>query len=68
METEARTVRAAVDALGGVRDRIVDEQGVLRRHVNVFVNGENVRSLQGLDTGVKDGDEVSIIPAVSGGC
>ncbi|MBI4361583.1 MAG: MoaD family protein [Euryarchaeota archaeon] len=43
------------------------EAGKLRRFVNVFVNGEDVRHLQGLETPVKAGDEVSILPAVSGG-
>jgi len=51
----------------GVVDRVVDEQGKLRRHVNVFVGGEDVRYLGGLDTPVPAGSEVSIVPAVSGG-
>jgi molybdopterin synthase sulfur carrier subunit len=45
----------------------VDEAGQLRRFVNVYVNGEDVRFLQGLDTVLKPGDEVSIVPAVAGG-
>ncbi|HEX9779651.1 MAG TPA: ubiquitin-like small modifier protein 1 [bacterium] len=51
----------------GVRERICDEQGKLRRFVNVFVNEEDIRFLQGDQTSVKDGDEVSIIPAIAGG-
>ena len=51
----------------GMRDRIMDESGQLRRFVNVYINGEDVRFSDGLDTGVKDGDEVSIVPAVAGG-
>ena len=51
----------------GIRERICDEQGKLRRFVNVFVNEEDIRFLQGEQTSVKDGDEVSIIPAIAGG-
>jgi molybdopterin synthase sulfur carrier subunit len=51
-----------------IRQRLRDEEGALRRFVNLYVNGEDVRFLQGLKTDVKSGDEVSIIPAVAGGC
>ncbi len=51
----------------GVKERICDETGKLRRFVNVFVNEEDIRFLQGDQTAVKDGDEVSIIPAIAGG-
>ena len=51
-----------------IRQRLRDDEGALRRFVNLYVNGEDVRFLQGLQTGVKSGDEVSIIPAVAGGC
>ena len=51
----------------GVKERICDEQGKLRRFVNIFVNEEDIRFLQGDQTSVKDGDEVSIIPAIAGG-
>ena len=51
----------------GVKERICDERGTLRRFVNVFVNEEDIRFLQGDQTAVKDGDEVSIIPAIAGG-
>lgn len=50
-----------------IRQRLRDDEGALRRFVNLYVNGEDVRFLQGLDTGLKEGDEVSIIPAVAGG-
>ncbi len=64
---EATDVGEAVRQLEGVRERVLDERGALRRHVNVFVNGESVKFLDGLETTLKDGDEVAIIPAVSGG-
>ena len=51
----------------GIKERICDGQGNLRRFVNVFVNEEDIRFLQGDQTAVKDGDEVSIIPAIAGG-
>src|SRR5687767_3085136 len=65
------TVGSLLQTLGsahpGVRHRVLDETGALRRHVNVFVNGESVRWLDGLATPVGPDDEISIIPAVSGG-
>lgn len=65
------TVRAALEALWarhpGVRDRVVTELGEVRPHVNVFVGNESIRYLGGLAAPLADGDEVSIIPAVSGG-
>ena len=51
----------------GMKERLYDEKGELRRFVNVYVNGEDVRFLQGLETALKPGDEVSIVPAVAGG-
>lgn len=51
----------------GLKERLCDESGELRRFVNVYINGEDVRFLQGLSTGLKTGDEVSIVPAVAGG-
>jgi molybdopterin synthase sulfur carrier subunit len=51
----------------GVREKVFDESGSIRRFINVFVNGEDVRYLQGPDTSVKPGDELSIIPAIAGG-
>jgi molybdopterin synthase sulfur carrier subunit len=61
-------VIAAVDAAHpGLQDRIVDDEGNLRRFVNVFVDDDDVRYLDGLKTDVPDGQTVSIIPAVAGG-
>ena len=51
----------------GLKERLCDEHGELRRFVNVYVNGEDVRFLSGLQTALKQGDEVSIVPAVAGG-
>ncbi len=54
-------------AYPGLKDRLCDEAGEIRRFVNIYVNGEDVRFLGGLATPVQDGDEVSIVPAVAGG-
>lgn len=51
----------------GVKDRICDQEGRLRRFVNIYVNDEDIRFLQGEKTPLKAGDEVSIIPAIAGG-
>lgn len=51
----------------GFRDRLLDEGGSLKRFINIFVNGKDIRRLQGLSTQVGDADEVSIIPAMAGG-
>ena len=51
----------------GIRARILDDAGQLRRFVNVYVGGEDIRFLEGLGTPVRDGDEVTILPAVAGG-
>jgi molybdopterin synthase sulfur carrier subunit len=51
----------------GLRDRVVNEQGQLRQHVNVFLDSENVRRKQSLETKVADGSELTILPSVSGG-
>jgi len=66
----ATTVGEVLDGLydryDGLRDRIA-EDGDLRRFVNVYVGGEDIRFLDGLETEVDDGDEVTILPAVAGG-
>ncbi|CCW35460.1 molybdopterin synthase subunit MoaD [Chthonomonas calidirosea] len=51
----------------GISERLVDENGEIRRFVNIYVNEEDVRFLKGKDTPVKDGDSVSIVPAIAGG-
>ena len=52
---------------GGLRGRLVTDQGALHRFVNVYVNDEDVRFLGGLETPLKDGDSVTVLPAVAGG-
>lgn len=51
----------------GLKERLCDEAGKVRRFVNIFVNGDDIRFLNNLETAVKDGDEVSIVPAIAGG-
>lgn len=51
----------------GIQERLVDEKGEVRRFVNVYVNEEDIRFLQNQKTPLKDGDEISIIPAIAGG-
>ncbi len=51
----------------GFRERLYDDSGTLRRFVNIYVNDEDIRFLQGEDTAIGEGDEVSIIPAIAGG-
>jgi MoaD family protein len=70
VECDPGTVRDLIDQLdrrhSGFRDRVM-ENGSLRRFVNVFVAGEDVRFGEGIDTTVSDGQEVTILPAVAGG-
>ncbi len=69
--TDAGDLRSVIDRLEqqhpGIGDRLLDENGELRRFVNVFVRDEDVRFLDGLDTEVGESDTVSIVPAVAGG-
>jgi molybdopterin synthase sulfur carrier subunit len=51
----------------GIKERLYDEQGKLRRFINFYVNNEDIRFLQGEETAIKSGDEVSIVPAIAGG-
>ena len=70
VEVSGSTVGEALDAVfdthGDLRERITQD-GTLRRFVNVYVSGEDIRFQQGLETGINDGDEVTILPAVAGG-
>jgi molybdopterin synthase sulfur carrier subunit len=69
--TDAPTLAEAVDRLEadypGIKERIVGDDGEIRRFVNIYVNGEDVRFLSNLSTALKPSDEVSIVPAVAGG-
>jgi sulfur-carrier protein len=71
VQAKADSVAALVDDLErqfpGLRERLVDEQGELRRFINVYVNEEDIRFLQSKATPLKDGDQVSIVPAIAGG-
>ena len=51
----------------GIKERICDESGKIRRFVNVYVNGDDIRFLQNLETSIKEGDNISIVPAIAGG-
>jgi molybdopterin synthase sulfur carrier subunit len=71
VEVNAGDVAAAITELQsrypGIQERLVDESGAVRRFVNVYVNEEDIRFLQNQQTALKDGDEISIIPAIAGG-
>jgi molybdopterin converting factor small subunit len=68
---ESRSVRAALAEIErrhpALYPNICDETGAVRRHLNVFVNSDNMRDLDGIDTALVPGDVVTILPAVSGG-
>jgi len=68
----AATVQAALDQLSrkypGIKEKLLDEKGALRRYVNLFRNDEDVRHAQGLGTELKEGDRLTIVPAIAGGC
>ena len=71
VEVQAGTVGAIINELQsrfpGIQERLLDENGAVRRFVNVYVNEEDIRFLQNRETPVNPGDEVSIIPAIAGG-
>jgi len=71
VELTGNTVSEIIENLGsahpGIKERVYDEQGEIRRFINIYVNEEDIRFLTGKDTPLKDGDEVSIIPAIAGG-
>ncbi len=71
VQVDAITVSDVIGALDrqypGMRDRIVEESGEIRRFVNIYVNQEDIRFLDGDKTVLKQGDEVAIVPAIAGG-
>ena len=71
VKTTGTTVKELIENLEkefpGIKDRICDEKGKIRRFINIYVNEEDVRFLKQDQTPVNDGDEISIIPAIAGG-
>jgi molybdopterin converting factor small subunit len=71
VSAEGATLTEVLDSLDtsypGIKGRVLDESGELRRFVNVYVDDDDVRFAEGLQTAIKDGGQVSIIPAVAGG-
>jgi molybdopterin synthase sulfur carrier subunit len=51
----------------GIRERLLDDKGEIRRFVNIYLNGDDIRFLESLNSKVKDGDDISIVPAIAGG-
>lgn len=71
VEAQASSIANMIETLNnahpGLKDRLCDESGELRRFVNIYVNEEDIRFLKGKETTLNDGDEVSIVPAIAGG-
>ena len=71
VSAQGSSIKALVNDLEktypGIKERISDETGKVRRFVNVYVNGDDIRFLQNLETAVKEGDNISIVPAIAGG-
>jgi molybdopterin synthase sulfur carrier subunit len=71
VKVSGATVGAVIEDLEkrhpGVRDRLLDEKGAVRRFVNVYVGDEDIRFLEGLGTEIKGGEQISIVPAIAGG-
>ena len=72
LEVDNTTLRSVLDKLieefGNDFGRRLIDKGEIRRFVNVYINGEDVRHLKGIDSEIRNNDEISILPAVSGGC
>ena len=71
IKVEGATVGAAIAALEaahpGIRERVLSEEGKVLRFVNIFLNDDDIRFLDGLESPVKDGDSISVVPAIAGG-
>jgi molybdopterin synthase sulfur carrier subunit len=71
VNAQGNNIRTLVEDLEknfpGIKERICDETGKIRRFVNVYVNGDDISFLQNLDTAQKEGDNISIVPAIAGG-
>ena len=72
VSSDAGSLAEAIDRLEGdfpgIKERLCDEAGEIRRFVNIYINGEDVRFQQGLETVLSGNEEISIVPAVAGGC
>ena len=72
VEVEAGSVGELVEnldlAYSGIKDKLVDEAGEIRRYVNIYVNDEDIRFLEGAATELREGDSLTIVPAIAGGC
>jgi len=66
-ETISDIINNLENQFNGIKDRICEENGSPRRFINIYINEEDIRFLEGEMTSVKDGDEISIIPAIAGG-
>ena len=70
-DAEGNTVSAIIASLDsqfpGIKSRLCDDNGKLRSFVNIYINGEDIRFMDGVESGVDAGDEISIVPAVAGG-
>lgn len=71
VKAEGATVAAMIEDLEknhpGMKGRLCDEAGAIRRFVNIYVNQEDIRQLKGAETALKDGDKIAIVPAIAGG-
>ena len=71
IEIDGETVESLIGNMEasypGIKDRLCDESGKVRRFINIYINEEDIRFLDGTDTAVKTGDRVSIVPAIAGG-
>ncbi len=71
VNAQGDTVKALVDDLEqkfpGIKERICDETGKIRRFVNLYINGDDIRFLQNMETSIREGDSISIVPAIAGG-
>ncbi|MCS6876570.1 MAG: MoaD/ThiS family protein [Aquificaceae bacterium] len=72
VQVQASSIKEAIEKLEesypGFKERLIDEQGEVRKFVNLYLNDEDIRFLKGLDTELKEGDVLSIVPAIAGGC
>lgn len=66
-KTVGEVIEALIQTYPGLKERLKDEQGELRRFINIYVNNEDIRFIQHLETPVQEGDQISIIPAIAGG-